>query len=95
MALWHVDSDYDAVPPELGEMSREAWQLRKRGVDILRCYEKGDFTYLVVKARLDYSLTCAAVQLYLMARFETKYRKVGIGDFYLKGALEFVFIPND
>jgi len=95
MALWHDLYEEETVPEDLGEMSKEAWTLRKRGVDILRCYQKGDFTYLVVKTKLDYSLTCAAVQHYLMARFETKYRKVGIGDFYLKGALEFVFVPND
>jgi len=94
MALWHdlytAEDDDDGTP----EMSREARLLRKRGVDIIRCYRKGDYTYLVVSSILDSSLTCMAVQHYLQARWDCKYREVHPAYGPFKGGFEFVFVEG-
>jgi len=94
MALWHDDYPQEEVPASVGEMSIEAWTMRKRGVDIVSLKRKGDACYLTVKSRLDYALTCAEVARYLKARFETKYHKVGFTDFILKGELVFAFVDR-
>lgn len=94
MSLWHDLYPVEEVPASVGEMSMEAWVLRKRGVDIVSLKQRGQICVLMVKSTLDYALTCAAVQHYLVQRFETKYRKVTFGDFILKGELVFEFLDQ-
>lgn len=94
MALWHDLYPEDEVPETLGEMSREAWTLRKRGVDILRLWQDGEYHYLVVQSILDSSLTCMAVQRYLMSRWDTKYIEVRPYASSLKAAFEFKFLQG-